>query len=261
MNAGPELKRSRAQIGQLQERAARAVPGAIQEMRGGCWLRHTDSDSTWWAGAALMHGDVRGREVASGIAVVEDFYVAHGAPARFQVCPACPSDLDEALSVRGYQAGETVFLQVATAEHIKDHLCPPALHVDLTDRLDVSWLHLLLAAQDPGADPAPEWRRLRHVDRPSAYATAFVGGRPVAVGRAVLDTGWAGVFSMGTLPGARGHGAGRAVLWALADWAARTGGARLYLQVTRDSSDALRLYRRAGFQEVCTYHYRTAHDP
>lgn len=252
------FERSWSQIRGLQNRAARAVPGAVQEITDGCWLRHTDSDSTWWAGAALMHGDVPRRDVASRIAVAEDFYEAHGAPARFQVCPACPSDLDEVLAARGYQSGEAVSLQVATVDHLKAHLSAPALRVDLTDRLDVDWLHLLLAAQDPGTDAAPEWRILRSVDRPSAYATAFVGSHRVAVGRVVIDTGWAGVFSMGTLPDARGHGAARAVLWALTEWAGRAGSAHLYLQVMRDSGDALRLYRRAGFQEVCTYHYRTA---
>lgn len=32
----------------------------------------------------------------------------------------------------------------------------------------------------------------------------------------------------------------------------------MYLQVERDNPAALALYRRAGFHEICTYHYRTA---
>jgi ribosomal protein S18 acetylase RimI-like enzyme len=32
---------------------------------------------------------------------------------------------------------------------------------------------------------------------------------------------------------------------------------RMYLQVECDNIPALRLYERAGFDEVCGYHYRT----
>jgi ribosomal protein S18 acetylase RimI-like enzyme len=32
----------------------------------------------------------------------------------------------------------------------------------------------------------------------------------------------------------------------------------MYLQVECDNAPALRLYERAGFGEICRYHYRTA---
>jgi GNAT superfamily N-acetyltransferase len=98
---------------------------------------------------------------------------------------------------------------------------------------------------------------LRRVDRPSGYACAVAGDQVVAVGRAVVDTGWAGVFGMATLPHARGAGAGTQVLAALARWAAGHGAAHLYLQV-ECGNGARRLYRRAGFSERCRYHYRTS---
>lgn len=99
---------------------------------------------------------------------------------------------------------------------------------------------------------------LDRVERPSVYARAMSGDDVVAVGRAVADAGWAGVFGMATLPEARGRGAAHSVLAALADWAGVHGADRMYLQVERDNVPALRLYERAGFTEVCGYHYRTA---
>jgi hypothetical protein len=54
------------------------------------------------------------------------------------------------------------------------------------------------------------------VERPGTYACAVIGDDVVAVGRAVADAGWAGVFGMATLPEARGQGAARSVLSALA---------------------------------------------
>ena len=76
---------------------------------------------------------------------------------------------------------------------------------------------------------------LERVPRPSAYACAMVGDDVAAVGRAVADTGWAGVFGMATRPAARGKGAARQVLAALAGWAGAHGAGRMYLQVERDN--------------------------
>jgi ribosomal protein S18 acetylase RimI-like enzyme len=249
-----------AAVGDLQERAARAVPAAVQEVREGCWLRHTDSTTTWWAGAALVHGVVGDADLTTTIAAAEDFYAGHGSPARFQVCPACPPGLDAALSRRGYACSDDVSLQVATTGQVAQLAAPPGsatrLRVEVAEDLDVEWFRLLVAAQEPAGDPAPEWRLLQRVDQQSAYATATLAGRPVAVGRAVADTGSAGVFSMATLPDARRLGAGRAVLTSLAEWAEAAGAQRMYLQVTDESSAAVRLYRRAGFRVAGTYHYR-----
>ncbi|WP_373315482.1 GNAT family N-acetyltransferase [Planosporangium mesophilum] len=107
--------------------------------------------------------------------------------------------------------------------------------------------------------PGPEWNLLRRVDRPGAYVSVLTTAGVVAVGRAVAETGWAGVFGMATLPDARGRGAARGVLAALARWAAENGAGRMYLQVEDDNAAARRLYERAGFAELCRYHYRTEH--
>jgi ribosomal protein S18 acetylase RimI-like enzyme len=212
----------------------------------------------WWAGATLMHGRAPVRDVAGSIAAAEAFYAADGKRARFQVCPACPRDLDSALADRGYELSDAVSLQVATSEHVADH--PPAapLRVDVNDVPDAAWLQLLMKAHAADADPTPEWRLIQRVDQPSAYVTAFVSGRPAAVGRAVADTGWTGVFDMATMPDARRRGAARAVLATLAGWAVSQRCSHMYLQVQRTNPGALGLYRRAGFEECCTYHYRTA---
>lgn len=78
----------------------------------------------------------------------------------------------------------------------------------------------------------------------------------VAVGRAVEDTGWVGVFGMGTVATARGRGAASSVLAALASWAGGRGARLLYLQVEREDEVARALYDSAGFVELAGYHYR-----
>ncbi|HEY9470681.1 MAG TPA: GNAT family N-acetyltransferase [Propionibacteriaceae bacterium] len=246
------------QIGELQERAARALPAAAQQNVDGCWLRYTDSKGTWWAGAVLMHGRVPSRQLAERIAVAEDFYLIHGEPARFQVCPACPPDLDDTLMRRRYRLESVVSLLVINAAQLAGRPLAPSLRVELKEQADAEWFQLFISALAPGVDPAPERRLLQRVEGRSAYATVSVSGYPIAVGRAVADTGWVGVFSMATLPDARRRGAGGAVLAALADWAVSQGFSRLYLQVEQNNTAALRLYRRAGFEKACRYHYRIA---
>ena len=124
----------------LQERAARAVPALVQEVRDGCWLRHTDCTTTWWAGAALVHGAVGDPDLTTTIAAAEDFYSAHGSPARFQVCPACPSGLDKALAHRHYERGGDVSLQVATTGQVARLAAPRGavtrLQVEVAEDLD-----------------------------------------------------------------------------------------------------------------------------
>ena len=249
---------SAAVVAELQERAARATPGAVEEHSDGCWLRHTDSSTTWWAGAALLHGEAP--DLGSRITLAERFYEVHGAAPRFQVFPACPTDLDEALSRRGYARSGAMSLEVADADEVARRLPASPLQVELTTSPEPAWCRLLMAAQEPGADPGPEWRLLQRVERPSAYATAHRDGRAVAVARAVVDTGWTGVFGMGTLPEERRQGAGSALLAALARWGGGRGCRRMYLQAT-DGVDARSLYRRAGFRQACTYHYRLGAHP
>ena len=57
---------------------------------------------------------------------------------------------------------------------------------------------------------------------------------------------------------ARGNGAARTVLTALAGWATAHEAGQMYLQVEPGNAPALRLYERAGFGEICGYHYRVA---
>jgi N-acetylglutamate synthase len=129
----------------------------------------------------------------------------------------------------------------------------PRIVVD--DRPTDEWLGAWLTVR--GGDLVRERDLLGRVRQPSGYAAVRGPTGVVAVGRAVADTGWAGVFGMATLPAARGQGAAGLVLAALARWAADHDIADLYLQVEPDNVPAGRLYTRAGFTEVCPYHYRS----
>ena len=277
----------------LQERAARAQPAEHVEDLDGWRLRYA-SGSAWWTGTVLPHGDARPGELLRRIGRAEEFYARRGTAARFQICPpACAQGLDDVLAGRGYCRHSPVSLQVARTADVLAAKAPTidiptvdlaVAHLSTVDlpiaelapegRPDAGeqgvcrvlvderpageWFKVWHAVHGHGGDPRAESGTLGRVALPAAYASVLVGDAVVAVGRAVADTGWAGVFGMATRPEARGTGAGRGVLAALARWAGEHQAERMHLQVEHDNVGPFRLYGRAGFSELCSFHYRAA---
>ena len=222
-------------------------------------IHRTRSSSSWWAGTVLPHADAGPGELVRRVVDAEKFYARHGVTARFQISPqVCPRRLGTLLAERGYRRVSPMSLQVASTASVLGHAPTSSPRIEVNDLPTDAWFEVWHAVHGHGGDTRSEWEMLDRVDRPCAYACAMSGSDVVAVGRAVADTGWAGVFGMATLPGVRGRGAARNVLAALADWAGGHAADRMYLQVERDNMPALRLYERTGFTEVCGYHYRAA---
>jgi N-acetylglutamate synthase len=246
--------------GELLERAARATPASVEDRSSGWWLRHTDG-SAWWTGAVLAHDATGCDGLVERIDAAERFYAKHRATPRFQVCDGCPPGLDPMLAERRYRLDSPISLRVTSWDGPVEP--PPArgFQVRVASESDQAWLAVQRSAGTPETSTAHEARLLRRVQLPSAYVTVFAGSEPVAVGRAVTDDSWTGVFGMATAPMARRRGAARLVLAAIAHWAREQGAARLYLQVERSNAPAARLYEATGFTEVATYHYRVGIGP
>ncbi|MCQ4079947.1 GNAT family N-acetyltransferase [Streptomyces sp. RB6PN25] len=206
----------------------------------------------------LPHGDAGPDALVRRVVTAEKFCADRGMTARFQIAPgACPQGLDAILAERGYRRESPMSLRAAPAARVAQ-TPSGSLRIRWDDQPTTAWFDVWNAVHGQGGDPAAEWEMLERVNAPSAYACAMVAGGVVAVARAVADTGWAGLFGMATLPRARGKGAARSVLAALAEWAGGHQADHMYLQVESDNVPALRLYERTGFSEVCGYHYRSA---
>lgn len=252
VSCGPDMVRT------LQEKAARALPVEHVEHVDGWWLRHSTS-SAWWVGTVLPHADTGPEELARRVAGAETFYARHGTTARFQISPsACPEALDTFLAERGYHRESPASLQVAETAQVLEQAPSDALRVRVDDEPASVWFDAWHTVHGHSGDRGAARDMFDRVRLPSGYASATLGDDVVAVGRVVVDDGWAGVFGMATLPHARGKRAGSSVLTALAEWAATHHAEHLYLQVERDNGPALRLYERTGFAEACAYHYRIA---
>jgi GNAT superfamily N-acetyltransferase len=242
----------------LQERTAHAFPALFVDRRDGWWLRYADS-AAWWSSVVLPHAAADPAELPGRIRDAEEFYAAHGGPPGFQLTPGvAPDGLDDALAARGYRVSSPMSLRTAVVADVIERCVAADSPARVDERPDEAWFETWRQVQGGGGEPGPEWALLGRVTRPSGYASVVTPAGVVAVGRTVVEDGWAGVFGMATRPEARGRGAARAVLAALAGWAATHGAGHLYLQVERANTAAGRLYEGAGFIEVCAYHYRTA---
>lgn len=206
----------------------------------------------------LPHAEAEPDELVRRVVDAERFYAGHGTAARFQISPlACPAALDIKLAERGYRLESPMSLQVAVTTQVSEQTPRDSLRVRMEDNPTSAWFEVWHVVHGHDGDTRAEWSMLDRVEQPSAYASAMIGNRVVAVGRVVADDGWAGLFGMATLPDARGKGAARCLLAAMADWAGSHDADRMYLQVECDNTPALRLYERTGFGEVCGYHYRS----
>ena len=244
-------------VKELQERAARALPAEHVEIVDGWWLRNAPG-CAWWLGTVMPHGDAPPDELLRRIVVAEDFYARRGIAARFQISPpACSDSLDSLLAERGYRSHDSISIQVASTADVCEHSPADSLRVRTDDCPTQAWFDLWHSVNGHG-DPRPEWEMLHRANLPSVYACAMIDQDAVAVGRAVADSGWIGVFNMATSPGARRKGAARAVLARLAEWSRAHGAERMYLQVESENASALRLYERAGFGELSVFHYRSS---
>lgn len=196
-----------------------------------------------------------GGRLEESIDAAERFYRAYDAPARFQVCAGCVPGLEEVLEARAYAPTPPVSLETCAADAIPQPRPRRYLRADVTYAPTHDWL--AVATHDAAPEDAGHTRQLlQRVRASSTYVTVYERDVPIAIGRAVAERGWAGVFDMTTLPLARGRGAGRLVLSTLAYAAIDRGAQWVYLQVERANDRARRLYRRSGFRETDTYHYR-----
>ena len=72
----------------------------------------------------------------------------------------------------------------------------------------------------------------------------------------MLEDGLAGVFTMGTVPAMRSRGVASGILASMLGWAWGHGATHAYLQVSADNRSAISVYRKFGFVDAYTYHYR-----
>jgi GNAT superfamily N-acetyltransferase len=233
------------------------------------WVLRDSDGATRRGNSVWPRADVA--DLPAALAAVERFYAVAGRPAIFQLTPVSrPAGLRDALDAAGYQAesGPTdvcvasvagiLGAAAGRAERAAPRSGGVAPRTRLADRPDETWLDVCADGGMSmfGAHRAASVAVLARITTPTVYVTATMDGTPVGVGRGVVDGDWLGIYSMATLPAARGQGAATAVLAALGTWAGGVGARRAFLQVEQSSAAARRIYAALGFLPVYRYTYR-----
>jgi GNAT superfamily N-acetyltransferase len=246
----------------LDELAANATAATTVQLLDGWLLRAAPEYPFRRSNSTLPHGG-DGSGIETRIGMVEDFYRHRELPARFQMSPAAvPEGLDDVLETHGYQIEEPTLVLVAeTARVVERTRRDDAREVTVGEGIDEYWVAEYASAYGDDDVGRGRLRAYAHLLRRLAptigTAVLPVDETPGAIGLGVLERGWAGVYAMGTRREARRRGAATAVVHALACWAERHAGARMYLQVEAANDGARQLYTRAGFEIAYRYHYRT----
>ena len=134
-------------------------------------------------------------------------------------------------------------------------LAPAPSVAMIANELTPEWLKGLAASGADEAERALIARLLANVTMPQAFAVVLENGEPVAVGRAAVYQGLAGLFHIATSAAHRRKGYGHAIVSALMNWAREHNAMRAYLQVVAANAPAVALYRHFGFREAYLYDY------
>lgn len=227
----------------LLDRVAADAWPALEQVEVDGWRLRASAGVTRRANSALPLSD------ALPVDHVVAFYRARGLPPVVQVSE---QSIDRALADRGWVTD--VEVEVLTGPVPQGPTDAEVLAVP-----DAAWLECWWAVDGRGGPEqlAVARRMLARIAAPAGYARAVVDGRTVAVGRAVVQEGQLGLFSMGVLPEHRRQGLGRQLLHALGGWGAARGAEAAYLQVLSGNAVARALYASAGLAPEYRYRYRT----
>ncbi len=242
----------------IEELAANAWPAEIVQVVDGWRLRFNQSvtrrANSVWPNETGDHHTLKEK-----LALVEDFYTRRDCPPRYHICPAVhPPNLDKILANHGYTLDARTAVQTASLETILNRTeANPAHPVTISHSFNESWFDLYCHGEHVSSHTAAARRGiLQRIGPRTGFASLQIDGQSAAVGLAVAERGWLGLFSLVTHPDFRRQGAAISLIHALAQWGQVQHTSRVYLQVMTDNTPALTLYARLGFETLYHYHYR-----
>jgi ribosomal protein S18 acetylase RimI-like enzyme len=185
----------------------------------------------------------------------ESLYREKGVPVVFKLTTAIyPRDLDEKLEERGYQKDSPTSVQSVDLESL--HFQRTS-EIKIQESLSNEWLDSFCAMSAISVQHRETLRKiLNNIIPRHCFVSLTSGGRVVACGLGVLQSGYIGLFDIVTDPGFRRRGNGQQVVHSIMAWGKENGAKTVYLQVMLNNPPALRLYAKLGYTEQYQYWYR-----
>jgi GNAT superfamily N-acetyltransferase len=243
----------------LDRLADRGWPALETEGLGG-WTLRASEGVTNRANSVLAGAQPIG--LPEAISRAEAWYAARGLPTVFQVSPASPAGLAEALDQRGYHEHSATDILVAERVAVVGEVLGAggvprgiAPRIEISDAPPHGWLDTWWEVDGRGGVRERGVVARILVGGPALYAWSGAAAAPDAVARLALVGEWGGLYAVATLPRARRRGLARALARALAVAAVDCGVERLWLQVLADNVAAQALYAELGFVRASGYCY------
>jgi ribosomal protein S18 acetylase RimI-like enzyme len=191
------------------------------------------------------------------IAYCEALYAERGRRIVYKLTDQSqPADLEGALLANGYYEDCRTSVQVLELNGAHPSTLNGDLTVEMSDQPTDAWF-----ASNADFHDAGERRKLvtqaifASLVPPAIYVRLLHRDQPAAVGMAVLERGWVGLYSITVAPPFRQQGIGVALTQTLIKWGADCGAHHAYLQVMTNNAPALKLYEKLGFTEAYQYWY------
>ena len=180
-------------------------------------------------------------------------YRDRGLPAVFKLTPAS-EDLDAFLGEHGYGREAPTSVQIVGLSEVPQ---PRRDGVELLEQPNRAWFAAYCALnRDVRRHFLTMTQMLERLAVPACFVSFKQDGETVALGMAVAERGYVGLFDIVTRQTVRNQGIGRDVVLHLLQWGKRQGAEHAYLQVMRDNAPALHLYQKLGFRELYGYWFR-----
>jgi ribosomal protein S18 acetylase RimI-like enzyme len=189
------------------------------------------------------------------IAHCEQVYQSKGQDCVFKMSAAVqPSNLDDVLEEQGYEADATTSMQTLDLKGVG---LPDTGTVRLDTEVTEAWFAAFCRLNDVDARRLPTMTRMLNSIVPAkCFAALQRDGETVAVGLAVAEGDYVGLFDIVTVAHSRNQGLGTQLILHLLNWGKSEGADHAYLQVMQNNVPALRLYAKLGFCEQYRYWYR-----
>lgn len=194
----------------LDELAANAWPAATVQNLGAWRLRYTPGVDRRRSNSVLPPTpDAAGAlPVTAALETAYEFYARRGLPLRIQVTPLGQQRrLDERLAAAGLRSEAPTLVLAATVPAVRAS-CGEVAGLQVGER-DAEWMQAWRAVEGRPDTEAVGHLVLARIGPRTAYAAVRDRDSLVAVGMAVVERGWAGLFCMGTLTSYRRRGHGR----------------------------------------------------
>jgi GNAT superfamily N-acetyltransferase len=253
------MNNPRTPIRDLEELSLNAWPGLKTVCLDGWVLRFADRYTRRANSVNPLYPSRQESDLMEKIAYCETLYAGVlGQDVVFKMTDAAePGHLDAILAERGYShEADTSVLTLDLGDCSAQEVTGRQMILSPTPSAE--WLAACCELANVQAFHRPVlMQMLANIVSPStAFALLRADDLTAAVGMAVIERGYVGLFDINTAPQWRRQGIGAQLVSGLLSWGKDQGAKRAYLQVMQDNAAALRLYARLGFAESYAYWYR-----